>query len=620
MFSQGTLFTSSVPSAAQSAERWQLPRELPDLAGVPVLSLDTETNGKNPFKSVPVGVSIAYRTDTLNKMYLPFGHAEGNLDPERVRNWLEWNLTGKEVLFANAKFDIHVLRNWGLDVEELGVKPRDVAFNAALLDDNRRAGLDLDTLGMTYVGEGKSSPPGNMDRIAEMPSWLVAPYAEQDARLTLLIDEASQPLLRREGLGKVLSCENDLIYFVCEIERNGSRIDVETLERWRKEVRAEYEACIMRVHRQVGFIVQPGSGDSLRRLFHQLGIQPPARGKRKGKKLEEEAAPGAKVNYTEVELLTLQHPVMTDVVMARRCESLLSKFLDKFHDALEGGDLLRSQYHQLKSDEFGTIAGRFSSSGGGRDSDGYSFNAQQTIKPDLQLATTGDRWIVRALFNAIPGFQYWACDASQIEYRLFAHFSGAPRIVKAYNDDPKADFHQLVLNMVKTFRPDVTRGTIKNTSFGRLYGAGEDQIAATAGLAKSEAKEFLRLYDRIFPEAKDLANSLQGEARSRGFVSTLLGRRARFGTGEKIHSAVNRVIQGSAADLMKLKLKRVYDERKTLGITQLRMMIHDEQTGDKDPDPKYTKLIQECFNVQEIPLKVPILWELNTGDNWRECK
>jgi len=103
-------------------------------------------------------------------------------------------------------------------------------------------------------------------------------------------------------------------------------------------------------------------------------------------------------------------------------------------------------------------------------------------------------------------------------------------------------------------------------------------------------------------------------------VTTLLARRARFGKNDRFHSAVNRVIQGSAADLMKLKLRRVYRERETLGILKLRQTVHDEQTGDKDPDPKYTKRIQECFAVQEVPLRVPIIWEMKTGRNWRECK
>jgi DNA polymerase I-like protein with 3'-5' exonuclease and polymerase domains len=70
---------------------------------------------------------------------------------------------------------------------------------------------------------------------------------------------------------------------------------------------------------------------------------------------------------------------------------------------------------------------------------------------------------------------------------------------------------------------------------------------------------------------------------------------------------------------MKLKMLRVYNERNTIGIHKMRQQVHDEQCGDKDPDPKYTKLIEECFNVQEVPLRVPILWDLTVGQDWGKC-
>lgn len=603
------------------ASNWTIPEELPDLSGVDKLSLDTETTGRNPFVDKPVGISLAYPTDNgVFSRYYPVGHCEGNLDPDRVRNWLEWNLTGKEVLFANAKFDIPILRNWGLDVEDLGVRPRDVAFNAALLDDNRRAGLDLETLARTYTNVRKLEFHGDMNRMADYPSWAVGPYAEGDSLATYLVDESTRPLVAREGMSNLLDLENDLIYFVCEIERNGARIDVEKLERWRVEVRDEYERLLMELSRQTGFLIQPESGEHMLRLFRHIGVEPPPKGHRKGKKKdEEEEVTSGKRTFTEEELLSLKHPVTNTVVLLRQLNGLLGGFLDKFHDGLDG-DTLRSQFHQLKSDKGGTISGRFSSSGGGDLLRGYSYNAQQTIKPKLQIRTTGDRWIVRELFIADEGQEYFACDASQIEYRLFGHFTNAPKVVKAYLEDEHTDFHQMTMDMILPHKPDIDRDTAKNTSFSRLYGAQAPTFAATAGITVKEAELVLKVYDTIFPEAKIFADRTQSDAKVRGYVTTILGRRARFKTNDRFHSAVNRVIQGSAADLMKLKLRRIYRERETLGITKLRQTVHDEQTGDKDPDPKYTKLIQECFAVQEIPLRVPIIWEMKTGTNWRECK
>jgi DNA polymerase-1 len=604
-------FFSLEPEAPTSAGSF------PDLLHVRHMALDCETDGKNVFKNKPVGVSIAFRTEgaSIKKYYLPFGHISGNLDPDKVRSYLNAELVGKEIVFANAKFDIHMLRNFGVDLEALGVKPRDVAFGAALLDDNRRAGLDLDSLSKQFSPIQKMKFNGDMNRMANYPAELVAAYARQDAEVTLLCEEGMQPAIEQQGLGTVLELENDLIYYVCEIERNGARLDIETLERWRAEVRNEYEQIMRSLYAETWFLINPNSGDSLERLCHTIGINLPALKTTKGKS-----------SFTGVELESMKHPLIKKVVRARRLESLLSKFLDKFHEGLDG-DVIRSQFHQLKSDEFGTISGRFSSSGGGDSASGYDHNAQQVIKVSKQRKELGDHHIIRELFIPDDGAEYWACDASQIEYRLFGHFAAAPNVIKAYAENPNTDFHQLVTDMVQPYAPGAIRDDIKNVNFARLYVAGINKIAAMLGTKRNAAEEFLRKYDRIFPEAAAFSSAMIRQAETQGYVTTLLGRRARFDLrnhnqpkGAKLHSACNRVIQGSAADIMKLKLRRLYRERKTLGITKLRQMVHDEQCGDKDPDPKYTKLIQECFNEQEMKLKIPILWDLKTGRNWRECK
>jgi DNA polymerase I len=616
-----------------------IPPDLPSLEGITSFALDTETTGKNPFLDKPVGISLAYRAPDVRKVYLPFGHSQGNLDENTVRNWIAGELQGKEIVFCNAKYDLHVLKNWGVDLESLGVKPRDVAFNAALLDDNQRGGLDLESLAERYTNVRKLKFNGNLDRMADYPAWMASEYAERDAEATLLVDEATLPLIRKEDLERVLALENSLIYFVCEIERNGCRLDVPKLEQWRREIRADFERVVMHIQKATGLLINPGSGDDMRALFKVLGLQAPARGLPKctackaprrsenethctrcGRKHKKPGKPA----YTVEELVGFKHPVMDQVVAARQLESLLVRFFDKWHDALRGGEVLRSQYHQLKfteeddeEDDQGAVSGRFSSSGS-KKTVGYSFNAQQTITPDLQIDTLGDHHIVRELFIPEDGMEYGAYDASQIEYRLYAALSKAPKIIAAYRDDPNTDFHQLVRNMLLPLRPTIKRGTVKNVNFAKLYRAQPPQLAATAGISLSEAEDLFVELDRIFPEAERFSTQVEREAMSKGFVSTIMGRRARL--TDRFHSATNRVVQGGAADLMKAKLVRIYRERKTIGITKLRQMVHDEQCFDLDPDPKYKKLIAECFNTQEVPLAIPITWKGAFGQNWRECK
>jgi DNA polymerase-1 len=494
------------------------------------------------------------------------------------------------------------------------VKLKDVAFADALLDDNRRAGHGLDALGKKYVGEGKVILGSG---IKDNMQWLnieeATQYAAQDARLTLLVDEAQCPLIKQEDLERVLTLENDLIYAVCEIERNGCRMDVPKLERWKKELEIERERLVMELRKMTGRFINPNSGDSILSLCNQLGIKVPSKLTAKGKP-----------SFGEHELESIKHPAIELVVRQRRVESILSKFVTKYLEALDG-DVIRSQFHQLKSSEedYGTISGRFSSSGGGDPSSAYTFNAQQVMRScgDEEL---DKRFPIRELFIPEEGTDYFACDASQIEYRLFGHFANAPKIIRAYNEDENTDFHTFVWNMIKPITPSITRKHTKNVNFARLYGAQLKKIAFMIDASEAETAIFLKAYDQIFPEAKTFMDSTSNEAMSRGYVSTVLGRRARFKKDEygkwgKIHTAVNRVVQGSAADIFKLKMLRVYNERETLGITTLRQVVHDEQCGDKNPDPKYTKLMEECFREQELKLRIPIAWNLSCGTSWLEC-
>lgn len=611
-----------------------MPTELPDLTSVPRFGGDSETNSLNVFTGRAIGVSLAWYDETgkVQKIYAPWGHISGNLPFEKVKRWFEDSVRGKTVYFSNAKFDVAMLRNVGIDLEALDVKVKDVAFNAALIEDQPRGGLGIDNLGRLYCDERKLTFPGNPNRMAEYPAWVAGEYAEQDAKLPLIVHDATLTEIRKQGLEELLDLENDLIYFVCEIERNGCRIDVDKLAIWRDEVRKELEAVLLKIHKVTGLLIQPGSGDDMRRLFKLLGLEPPPLPVWKCHACKAKNEPMAtkcwrcdtrkrsgKPTYTEEQLLYFKNPVMNDVVRSRWLDGLLGRFLDKFWEGLDG-DIIRSQYHQLKGDEFGTVSGRFSSTGGGRDKDGYTCNMQQNIKPKLQKKTLGDRWIVRELFVPKDGQQMWAADASQLEYRVFGHFANSQKIIQAYLEDENADFHQLVMDMILPVKPDIDRDTAKNTSFSRLYRAQAPTFAATAGIGVRDAEKILEIYDTLLPEADGFSTEKEREARDRGFITTILGRRARFGPNDRVYSAANRCVQGTAADIFKLKLRTIYRERRNLGITALRQSVHDEQVGDCDPDPKYAKKIQECFNEQEIDLRIPITWQVKIGKNWKECK
>lgn len=622
---QGSLFTQ-----IEVDPNWR-PPVLPDLSRVNCLALDCETTGLDPFKDKPVGIGLGWRTEALRSIYLPFGHSTGNIDFDLVKRFLATELFGKEVVFANAKFDIAMLRNVGIDLEAIGVKPRDIAFNGALLDDNRRAGFGLDELALKYVGAGKTEVKGGLKCLDQIPSWFVDEYCQNDCRLTLGVFENTLPMLHEQNLLRVLELENDLIYCVCEIERNGARLHVAKLEQWRDEITALYESAVLEIYKRYHVRVNPNSAEDLHRLFKNLHIKSPGYQGKKGL-----------AGFTDERLSAIDHPVISLILFARRADSMLSKFFDKYHEGLDG-DVLRFQLHQLKGDEdFGTVSGRFSSSGGGKTADGYSFNVQQVIKSSKQKEELGDRWIIRELFIPDDGYKFFSSDASQIEYRLVAHYANNPKVLAAYENNPDADYHKVVLDLLRPMMPSwqgksdkEVRRPVKNVNFARLYGGGPPKISYMLGLDGStsipqlkpeeyetclpETMAFLRVYDQLLPEAKDLMNITIRLARTRGWVKTMLGRRARFTPEDRHYSALNRVVQGTAADYMKLTMRDLYRERKTLGIHKLRQMVHDEQCGDIDPDPLCHLRLAEFFNEQRMNLRVPILWDTKVGNTWAEC-
>ena len=246
---------------------------------------------------------------------------------------------------------------------------------------------------------------------------------------------------------------------------------------------------------------------------------------------------------------------------------------------------------------------------------------------------------------------YWlAADAKQIEYRIFAHFSNAPDIIAKYREDPETDYHNIVQAVLQRVKPDIGRKKTKITNFAKLFGSGLIKFAHTletittqqyddltrkyaamrgkrgintqALMEKEpllqEALSVYRAYDLMFPSASQTLQDAKHAAKSRGFVRTLTGRRARFPGAQRIHSALNRAIQGTAADLNKLMLVDAYRERKTLGL-DLYFTVHDELDAGLQ-DKALLPRIEEFMNDQRIPLRVPILWDVGVGDTWGTAK
>lgn len=567
-------------------------------------TIDFETDLRPNRLRQPCGV--AWATPDGRAGYASISHPESvNHDPGAVRRWLQAELKGKRVNTANAKHECYVLQNFGLDPEALGIEWNDAFFQAGLLNEKRYR-INLDTLMREELGRGKLDL-GDTEAwpIHERPAHLVADYAVADAVGALELDQVYTPHIYTEDLGRVLRLENDLVYSTVEMERNGAPLDVELLDRWILEVQAERDQRLWQINKLTGLNVSPTKRTDMLRLFAHLGLENDFKTEKGQPSFDEEAL-----------LHFPQEPVKL-ALEVRQLESLLSKYLLVYRQAVDGAGILRYDLHQMRAEAEGalkgTISGRYSAS---------NVNIQQVSAKDKQPLLL-QRWPIRQLFVPPVGERWVSADASQIEYRIFAHYAaklGMTRLAEAYRRDPKTDFHALVVEWT-----GLVRGFAKNTSFCRLFGGGKDKIRYTINrgiqdprLKKSEAdvEAIVERYDRRFPEARRTLNKVSEVVKARGYSRTILGRRRRFADGDKAYAGLNTICQGSAAEVMKVKTLETYRARKRLGLTP-RFVVHDEKDGTS-PNPEVVREFTELLNTQSLPFEVPILWEAGEGANWQE--
>lgn len=593
---------------------WKAPEVLPVLdsrfkrVGFDSEWRDTDTYGNNE----AVGFSVS--TEDGHDYYFPFGHrGGGNLDRELCIRWANTELKGKTLVMSEAKGDIQVMRKAKVDFEALGCEIREIQFGAALLDDNRRS-FKLEDMAQDFLGEGKDEL--DRARIWEYPASRVGPYAQRDSRLTIRIDDYLIPQVDAEGMAQCWQLENDIIYATIEMERNGAPIDVTKLDSWiydtgRMSARIHNE-LLNRYNRRIN----PNSNLDLEWLFQHEGQGYP----RTAATL---AYPNGQASFTEEFLKTLSHDYVALIRGAKTLDSLRSKYLLKYKKAIRNG-ILRYKLHQMKGDKYGTISGRYSSS---------SVNIQQVFNAKTQKKKFGSfmshpllelifaefvekEFIIRELFIPLPDCDWCKADAMQIEFRLFAHYANDPNILAEYAKNPYIDYHVITQDLVR-LAIELDRDDAKTYNFGRVYGMGRDKNAAELGLSRQEADKLYDAYDKMLPAVGKLMRKVMDLAKRRGYVMTYLGRRARFTDGQRgVHSALNRVLQGTAAEVLKTKLRSVYRERKTVGIEALHMVVHDEFDSSLKRGSIYKKRYEELLNTQDFNFRVPILWDVKTGPNW----
>lgn len=633
---------------------WEAPKDFPNLSGASCLSLDTETCDPNLLERGPgwargdghiVGVSVGVPEG--HSWYFPVRHTicpETNMNPEAVFAWLRDTLADAKQpkVGANLLYDV----GW-LSEENVAVRGPlcDVQFAEALLDE--RSEVSLDVLGEKYLGVGKTDEVlyqwcadfyggpvngGQRKNLWRAPPCLVGPYACGDVDLPLRILQKQWPLLEKEGLLELFRMENGLIPLLVAMRRAGVRVDLAKAEEARESLRLRAEIATKQLASMVGFEVNVNAADSIAQAFDYLGVQ-------YGKTTT------GRPSFTKDFLNSVEHPVAKTIVEIRKMDKLRGTFIESYILDSNVGGKVYGQFHPLRGDSSGTRSGRFSSS---------TPNLQNLPSRDEELAP-----IIRGIFVPDSGHAaFRRYDYSQIEYRFLIHYAVGPGSEEArahFNANPDTDYHEMTLDLVAPAagwdistkeKRAKSRKPIKNINFGLIYGMGVENLSGRLGLSKKEGTKLSASYHQGVPFAKPTMDLAMKEASDYGTVTTILGRKSRFDLWEPLnwnsnsialpyekailhyggirraytHKALNRRLQGSAADLMKKAMWRCWEEGVFDHTGVPRLTVHDEL--DFSDEGGRDEAFVEMQHILEtaIALRIPIKADAEIGPDWGHTK
>jgi len=638
---------------------WVQPTEYPDLRSYDEIAVDLETrdpglkskgSGAVTGEGEVVGIAVATYN---NKWYFPIAHKEGpNMDRKKTLEWFKDILECPATkIFHNAMYDVCWIRNLGLKINGLIV---DTMIASSLLDENRFS-YTLNTLSWHFLGEGKNERALNeaakqrgLDAKADMwqlPAQEVGTYAEKDAELTFKLWQHVKKLMIEQDLQDVFNLETDLFPCLVDMRFLGVRVDMPQAHDLRKKLIAQEQVLLQEVQKETNIDVQIWAARSIQKVFDKLKLS------------YERTAKSGEPSFTKNFLSNHEHPIIKKIAEARRINKVNTTFIDTILKHEHKGRI-HAEINQIRSDDGGTVTGRFSYA---------NPNLQQIPARDPD---TGP--LIRSLFIPEEGCKWGCFDYSQQEPRLVAHYalryglSSVNTIADSYDSDPSTDFHRIVAEMA-----EIPRSQAKVINLGLFYGMGKAKLQAELGVSKFKAEELFNKYHTKVPFVKQLMNEVMKAAANKGQIKTLLNRKCRFPKYEPIlrgsdwgkyvpaedqtrmedlqkmgpylkdeegevlkdkegnpqknywhnnatrraftYKALNKLIQGSAADMTKKAMLDLYKE----GIIP-HIQIHDELDLSVEDD-KHAQKIKDVME-SAVDLKIPNKVDYESGPNWGSIK
>lgn len=599
-----------------------------------MLSVDIETRDPN-LKEMGTG---CYRKDghicgvavgsENGSFYLPLTHPDVKPE-ERERNELILrDVLGKpaEKVGANFLYDVDWLHAEGHTVNG---KWNDVQFAEPLLDEYRRS-YSLASLAKKYTNQEKQSDVlakfcdemgwtenAPITYIWKMPSVVAAEYATVDADLPIEILRKQKVEMERQGLMDVYNLETDLMPMLLRMRQQGVRLDMPLLTRLVHAVTEQHFALKEQLHEWAGYEINPGSSIQLAKVLDRDGIVYPRNAPTE--KMALAGKPGnPNLDADSLTRLAAQYPICQKILDYRHFDTLINIFLIPYLNLNVDGRL-HCMFNPLRSDNYGTVSGRFSStkpnlqqvsakSEGDEDED--------QIRQDIDDVLQGQ--IIRKLFIPEDGMLWAKSDYSQVEYRITAHYAlgpGADELRQSYVDNPDMDYHGRIQDIT-----GFDRRTTKRVNFGGAYGMGVQTAARKFGWTMEEASLFMEQYHRSAPYIKATRKAVSKKAERVGYIYTLMGRRARTHPSRALHSMFNRLIQGSAADIMKKAMLDCWND----GIFDVlipHLTVHDELDVSVPQTKEGNEALERMNYLMEntLELAVPLKVDCHTGNNWAEA-
>ena len=606
---------------------WLPPEDFPDLSKYDEIAIDLETkdpdlikmgSGAIIGKGEVVGIAVAVEGWCG---YYPIAHGGGgNMDKTMVLKWFQDVLnTPSKKVFHNAMYDVCWIRAMGLKINGQII---DTMIAAALCDENQFR-FDLNTCARRYVGTGKDEaalyaaakewgidPKGEMYKL---PAMYVGQYAEKDAAITLQLWQYLKTEIVKQDIQSIFDLEIELFPCLVDMRFLGVRVDVDGAHQLKQKLVGREQSSLLAVKKETGIEPQIWAARSIAKVFEKLKLP--------YDRTEKTSAPSFTKNF----LQNHPHPVVQHIARAREINKAHTTFIDTILKYSHKGRI-HAEINQLRGDNGGTVTGRFSYS---------NPNLQQIPARNKELGP-----MIRSLFIPEDGHTWGVFDYSQQEPRLVVHYAalqdlyGVDNVLDSYNNDPDTDFHTIVADMA-----NIPRSQAKTINLGLFYGMGKNKLQAELGVDKETSDDLFKQYHDRVPFVKQLMDNVMQRSQQRGQIRTLLGRLCRFhlwepnmfgmhkalphdeallehGPGIRrayTYKALNKLIQGSAADMTKKAMIELYKE----GIIP-HIQVHDE-LDISIKDPAHANKIKEIME-NAVKLEVPNKVDYESGPNWGNIK